>query len=295
MENNKQEDLDMLYVLRSINKGIGRFFRSIVWLFEFSLKNFRTLALFIIVFVALCLGIYLLKKPYYRSQLSISHIRFENDYCYEMVESLDSYITGNENPALAERLSISKNDAAKVQSIKYKPLNENIASRFIDSVSVLLPFKVEVEVYDNSVLDTLQKGILKYLESNRYATKIKEIEKQVLEKTEQRLEKEITEIDSLKKIVNAGIVPRSSGNGIIFGEPLDPVLIYKRGMDLYEKKTFIAKKKLLNNSFEVIIGFGKSPKRANYGKVFYIGIGLLGGYLIGLLWLLKKRANSLKK
>ena len=50
------------------------------------------------------------------------------------------------------------------------------------------------------------------------------------------------EIDSLKQIVNQSIIPRVTGNGIILGEPIDPVSIYRRAMDIFDKQLVLAKK-----------------------------------------------------
>jgi len=292
MEDKKQEDLDMLYVLRSIKNGILNIFRSIIAVFEFSIKNIKTLLLFIVVFTALFLGIFFLQKPYYTSTLSISHIRVENDYCYQMITNLNGYIDNKSNYGLAQQLGLDPRMAEKIISIKYLSLNENIAIRFTDSVSVMLPFKVKVEVYDNSILDSLQNKILNYLETNEYAQTRKELEKLSLEKTEKRIDTELVEIDSLKRLVNKGIIPRSTGIGIILGEPIDPISVYKRGMELYEKKLLISKKKQLNNSFELMVGFTKSPKTSNSGGLLYALIGILSGYVIGMLWLAKKHLNG---
>jgi hypothetical protein len=295
MEDKKQEDLDMLYVLRSVKNGILNIVRSITAIFAFSLKNIKVLLLFIIISTALCLGIFFLQKPYYTSTLSISHIRVENDYCYQMIANLNGYIDNKSNSGLTQQLGLDRGMAEKIISIKFLPLNENIAIRFADSVSVMLPFKVKVEVYDNSILDSLQNKILNYLETNEYARTRKDLEKLSLEKTEKRVDAEIIEIDSLKRLVNQGIIPRSSGQGIILGEPIDPITIYKRGMDLYERKLLLDKKKLLNNSFELMVGFTKSPKSSNSGQLLYICIGILLGYVFGLLWLAKKQLNGSDK
>jgi hypothetical protein len=290
MENNTQEDLDLLFVLKSIKKGILNLFRGIIWLIEFSTKHILALVVFMAIAISISLGFYYLKKPYYTSALSIAHIRFDNDYCYEMITNLNSYINvNNNNKELAEKLSIGINYAKEIKDIKYKTLNNIIARRYADSMSVMLPFLVEVEVYDNEILDTLQKGILSYLEANEYATKRKLLEKESLDKIEQRMHAEIREMDSLKKIVSQSIIPRSTGNGIILGEPIDPVAVYKKAMESYEKLLMINRKQVLNNSFEITIGFAKSSKIAGLGKLWYYLIGSLVGYTIGILFLVRKR------
>lgn len=294
MKDNQQEDLDALYVLRSIKKGIANLFKAVFWLLRFSYRKALTLLIFIIICVSLFSGIHSLQKPYYSSELIISHTRFENDYCAVMINNLNTYVISSDNRSeIANELSLPLSEAQEIISIKYAPLNANLATKYMDSVFVFLPFKVEVEVYNNEVLDKLQKGIMDYLENNEYATKRKEIEKESLDKTETRIKSEILETDSLKRLVNQSIVPRGgSATGIILGEPIDPVNVYKRSLDLYERQLLLNKKQTLNNSFEVIVGFIKKPKPANAGLLFYISLGILVGYILGIIWALKQEFKS---
>jgi hypothetical protein len=295
MEENRQEDLDMLTILGSIRKGIVSIGRSIAWLFRFSLSNSLKLLLFIAVAVIVSLAVSWFRKPYFRSQVTFTHGRVNNDFCMHLVKNLDSYINPEvNNVVLATQLKIPVKYAEEVRSFEYKLVNENIARRFADSLTVLLPFHIEVEVYDPEILDTLQNAILGFLESNEYALKHKRIDTEQLDEMEQRIDKEMIETDSLKKLVNEGIVPRTSGNGIILGEPIDPVAVHKRGLELYDRKLQIRKRRLLNNSFEVLVGFNNSVKRASHGRLFYIAIGVAAGYLIGLFYLLGRRSRTVK-
>jgi hypothetical protein len=295
MEDQKQEDLDIQYVFKSIKKGISGFLNSILWLINFSFKKILQLSVFVVIAVGICLGAYYMEKPYYRSELFISHIRLDNDYCYEMIRNLNSLINeSRENADLAEKLQLKPELAKSIKQISYKSTNDKLAKQYTDSTSVLLPFKVEVEVYDNEVLPDLQKGILNYLESNEYAIQQKQIKKESLDLVELRIKDEIKEIDSLKRLVNLSIIPRGTGNGIILGEPIDPVSIYARAMISYEKLMDVNKDKLLNDSFHLMVGFNKNYKVAGHGKLFYIALGCLIGYIIGLLFLLRKNIKPIE-
>lgn len=278
----------MLIVLKSIKNSIRWVVNSIIWLFEFSLRNIVTLFLFIGIALGIGITLYNLQQKTYSSSMSVSHIRVDNDYCYLMIAGLNAYAEAEDYKGLAAVLSIDEKTASQVKKFKSSPLNENIAKRFADSVSVHIPFKVLVEVNDVSILDTLQKGILNYLESNEFALKTKEIEKENLWKTEVRIRKEIIELDSLKRIVNQSIIPRGTGSGIILGEPIDPVAVYKNAMESYEKLLRVNDKLQLNNSFELMVGFSKNSKPSGLNIIHYILISVLIGYFFGLFWLVKK-------
>jgi hypothetical protein len=296
MDNSKQEDLDTLYVISSLKKALLSLLRSIRWLLAFSIDKAKALSLFILFFTGLSIGLYLLNPVYYSSRMTLSHIRVDNDYCYELIDNLNSIIDhAKGNTELGKILGLSEPLAKNIKRIKYDVLNDNLAKRYSDSSTVLLPFSIVVDVYDNSVLDSLQKGFLNYLESNDYAIRRKTIDEEALLKTEKKLKEEILENDSLKLLVNKSIVPRATGTGIILGEPIDPVSVYKRGLELYEREISLNKKKLLNNSFELIVGFSKKTKPANVGLLFYVMAGFLFGYFTGLLVLLNKRFKPLVK
>lgn len=293
MEDNKQEDLDILIVGKSIKNGIVNFCKSIVWLIDFSLKKALILSIFVGVAVAGCVTLFYTEKPYYKSELSISHIRLDNYYCFEMIRNLGSLINEKRgNIDLAEELKVKPEAAKAVKNIYYVPANMNLARQYSDSMVVLLPFKIELDIYDNEALPELQVGIMNYLESNEYATKLKQIETQTLSQVEQRVKDEIKEIDSLKLLVNQSIVPRGQGNGIILGEPIDPVSIYTRAMLSYERLMQLNKEKEFNNSFQVMVGFHKSYKLAGKGLIFHIAIGILIGYVIGISILLRRHFSK---
>jgi hypothetical protein len=291
MENNRQDDLDMLTLFGSIKLAIKRIFKSIGNVIRISLRNFITIGIFVVVAVALFVGLYLLGKPYYASELLVTHTRLDNDYCKEMVENLNTYTDSRtQNKDLGEQLKLSVRLAKEVKRIEYKPVNENLAKRFTDSTHVLLPFIVRAEVYDKIVLDSLQTALLNYFEQNTYANRRKAIDILQASQMETRLLGELKEIDSLKQIVAKGIIPRATGQGIIMGEPIDPVGIYKRGMEVYEKLQAVRKRQVLIESFEVTVGFSRSARRASAGKLSYIAVGLLIGYLAGYAFVRGRQA-----
>lgn len=298
MEDNKQEDFDILFVLRSIKRSFIGVFENLLWLINFSIRKAPVLIVFISLSVLISIGLKQLQTPFYKSEMAISHIRFDNESCKSVVNSINSFINPNteDQPELAKELSLSAEYAKNIVSVTYSPLNERVAERYMDSVHILLPFKIEVDVYDNFVLDTLQVKLLNYLENNEFVVKRKKIELQIIESTQEKIKKEIAETDSLKRLVNQSIVPRGGGGtGIVLGEPIDPVSVYKRGFELYERNLQFGRKKELNSSFELIFGFVKKPNPSNVSWTVFVFTGIIFGYIIGILWLLRREQNLKSK
>lgn len=293
MENNKQEDLDMISVIRGIQKLIFSLFNSIVWFFEFNIKKIFGLLLFVLIGAGISFGIYMTQKPYFTSHCTIAHSRFENYYCDELITNLNSYLNEyNDNAELAKIFNISTEYAKSVKAFKYLPLIPGTTKSTSDSVAILLPFKVEIEIYDYSSLDTLQKGLINYLESNEYGQLRKEADRSAYEKSEQIIIKELEQIDSLKRIVKDAILPRYKMTGVVIGQPLDPVSVHNKAIQLAEARLLINKKKALNESFELVVGFSKKPSHSNPKKLIFLGIGGISSYLLGLLVFLFRHAKK---
>lgn len=284
-ENNTSEEIDLIAIFAGIKKGISGLFRSFGNLINFSIKNLKTLLLFSIIGVSISIGVFSLKKKTYLSDFTVSHSRLNNNECYTLINTLTELrdnTNSNNEKILADKLCINVEAAKQIKSISCKALNETLEKNYKDSAFVILPFKIVVIVYDPSILDTLQKGILNYLESNEYSTKRKKINRDYLDKYEEKIKNEIVAIDSLKRLVAKSIIPRSNGNGIILGEPIDPVKVYQAGMDLYRVQLSINEQKEFNNSFEVIIGF--SPVTPATSLLSHIVSGFFVSFLFGLIW-----------
>lgn len=293
MENKKQEDLDTLYLLKSIKYVIIKSFESILWILNLSLRKWHTLSLFISVPAIAAFLITSMVKPSYKSQMSLSHIRLENEHCFEMIKNLNASISvASDQSELAHLLSMSVADAQLVKSINYLPLNENTAKRYIDSLHYLLPFKIEVEVYNNSVLDILQVKLLNYLENNPYALQKKKKDFDNLNSMLDKLERDIAKLDSLKTKIEIGVLPKTSGSYVFLGEQINPITVYDASNKLFNKKQEVQARMLFNNSFNVIVGFTKKEK-TSIERLAILVTSVILGYLIGLIYLVQ-RENRLK-
>jgi hypothetical protein len=218
-----------------------------------------------------------------------AHTRLNNSYCSEIVSSLDSYLDGKKNLELARVLRIHPKQSAQVKSLEYQDISESLALKYRDSLNTVLPFKVNACVYNVNVLDTLQTAILSYMESNNLAAKLKEFDREVYLRTIDQLEREIAQNDSLKKLINNSIIPRGPSSGLIYGEPLDPVNVYRRTMDLFDKKVATEIKLKNINTFDVAVDFNKSMKQSGPGMFSFTLTGTFIGYIIGVIIIYRKR------
>jgi hypothetical protein len=280
----KNKDPDLGVVIRSFKEEFKVVFKPFVWIIQ-TTKQYKLLILICgLLGAAAGLFLNLSQKPFYKATVCFSHQRISDEYCGEMIKGISELVGKNVNNAfLAKKLSVSESVIQNLKSIRYETLNQNLAKFYKDSTDVKLPFKIEVETFDISTLDTLQAGLLNYFESNDYASRLKEIDVLLLKQKEARIKDELKEIDSLKLVVSKSIIPRSTGTGIILGEPVNPMSLYNSSNFLSDKHADIRKKELLNNSFYVVVAFAENAKPAGLGKLSFLVIGFLFGWILGLI------------
>ena len=127
-------------------------------------------------------------------------------------------------------------------------------------------------------VDTIQQGVVNYLENVPYALKRKEARIQSLQSLNATLDNRMVSLDSIRKLVSQSIVPRSQGQGIILGEPIDPVKIYNTEMAYYKERLRIEEDLKLIDNIQVLQPFLKLSG-TNYPNYFLI---LISGFLVSL-------------
>jgi hypothetical protein len=216
--------------------------------------------------------------PVYKTDLVIYSNYFNNDYCAEMIGVLEKLAEEDNSVMLAEKLNLSEDFARHIESVSFQNFNPKFKKIFKDSIAEGVPFRIEVLVSENKILDSLQQGLISYLENNEYAFIRKQITERNLLVLNDKLKSEQLKLDSLKIVIAQSIIPRGSGNGIIYGEPLNPVDIYREAISLFEKELNIYQQLTLLKNIELIQGFTK------YNKPYRpkLWINLLIGFALGL-------------
>jgi len=88
-------------------------------------------------------------------------------------------------------------------------------------------FRISLITSGKEDVKEIQSGIVSFLENNEYSLKRKEARLNSLRALNADFLIKLGSLDSLKKLVNSSIVPRSSGQGIILGEPINPIGVYQ--------------------------------------------------------------------
>ena len=255
-------EIDLYYFF----KPLGTVFKKIGNSLDYAFRKIQTNKLgFIIIVLLITLAGFSLRyfiEPSYRTEgIFVSNI-LPGKYCSILLQNLNKS-RGVDNLALAHQLKIDNAAARDIQSISMSNMRDTFLVDRRDSMLSL--FKITLTLQSMDHLDTIQSGLVKYLENNEYAVKRKEAKRKALYAMKENLNYKLQSLDSLKKLINSSILPRSEGKGIILGEPIDPVSVYQTEINYFREQLNIDQSLATIDNIEIIQPFLKL-NHTNYPK-----------------------------
>ena len=260
---------------------------DVVILFLKILKNNLILLITLaIVGLLLAIAFYFTKKPSYESSMIVQSEILTEAYSNTLTETLERLIQEGSYLLLSEKLDLSIKQAEQLIGIQVESITEDRG----EDITKNRIFKIYVSTFDNSVLRDLEKGIINYLETNKFVSKRTELKRKRLRSLIKKIDDEISEIDSLKKIISLGSLINQNGSGDIF--MLDPSGIYNVGISIYKDGLIYQESLELINSIELIEGFVAFKKPISPKLSVTIIFGLLGGLFIAIVIVCLKETHK---
>lgn len=263
---------------------------------ELLLKLFKIVnrnKLILIIFTALGMagGItrYYLKVPVYESSMMLRSDILTEAYSETLTDNLKRLIEERNDALLSEKLSITAEEASHLVDIKVESVEE--ANTPVGAVKNII-FLISVEITDNGILENLQAGIVNFLENNEFVKKRIDLRRKRFEALVSQVNKEIKEIDSLKKRMNEGIIYNQQGANLVV---LDPSNVYEKALSLFKEELTYQENLELIDSIQLIEGFTAfknpiAPKLSLSG-----GSGLLVGLFLALIIVFTRETISYLK
>lgn len=282
--NTEKEFIDAFEIIKKIKQVISLTLNNIKSTIK---NNFLKIALFIIIFSSLGFLLFYLNPKYYEAEMIVAHKRLTNDECSEIFEQLKKIESSPE--LLSKEINMNILQCEKVKKIRFMPLNSKHLKIYADSTNDTSPFKVIIEAYDPTVYDSIQSKIINYLEKNEYSVIRKNAELNYIEGYEQRINKVLKDLDTLKKVTNLNLMKiKSNENGLTI-DAIDPVKISEAELKFYESKLKLLQLKDLNNSFEMLKGFTPTNNPSNLSWVYYILISGFVGLILSVIKYYRKK------
>lgn len=256
-------EIDLYYFFKPLINGFKKIGTGLAYTFYKVKTNaiIFILAILLITFAGFSLR-YILTPAYQTQGIFVSNI-LPGKFCSLLLQDLNKLKGEKNSPLLSQQLKIGEEAANEIQSISMSMMRDTFMIDKKDSAISLL--KITLILKSVQHLDTIQSGLVNYLENNAYAIKRKEAKRNALESMKANLNYKLQSLDSLKKIVNSSIIPRSEGKGIILGEPIDPVSVYQAEVAYYREQLSIDQALATIDNIEVIQPFLKL-NQTNYPR-----------------------------
>lgn len=281
--NKNSPEIDLSEVFARIGRAFSSLGNNIQKLVSYILLNKGYFSIFIAIGICLAVLVYNNKSKEYYSKITLKSYILSNEHCLDLVETLEELVEEKNYSELSNLLNIDTAYTNKLVEISYKSFEFDFNPER-DTIMEGDPFYIQVSVYDNKVLDSLQKGLVQYLENNNYALKRKSIKQQNLKELSLRIGNQIDELDTLKKVIEGNLATAGSSEGILFlQQPIDPINTYREVISLYREQMDIRKELLLTTSVEVIQGFTKFSDPHKPDLIYLLFVCVSGMFFLGLI------------
>lgn len=273
-----KDEIDLYFIYSKLGLLASRVNRRL----SYFLKLLSIYKWLLVLFMLLGGGVgylaYYVTKPYYSSSMTLMLANLRNEFIEDQLNKLSIMIAEDNFDEVAKRLEISPEAAMQIKEMKFSNLDEERIEE--DSVLTGSPFKIEVLLYDRELFETMEPALTNFLESNRYFAKQKRIKQKQLESLINKLDEDITSIDSMKNEVGS---PRGPVNGFVYGQPVDPTNLYRESISMFKEQASLTASLERLDNVAVITGFAPRLYPTGPNLLKYIIIGVAVAFLIGVI------------
>ncbi|HYF31103.1 MAG TPA: hypothetical protein VD993_08290 [Chitinophagaceae bacterium] len=279
---NSSEEIDLLYFFRPVSNA---FRRLVDWLGDYIMLVAHNRFLFAAILLLGSIGGYCLRyviAPSYKTHAIFISEMLPSRYCTSLLANLNELRRPANMPELAKTLGISQDAAWQIQGIipDASPKDTFALEKRDSSMSL---FRVTLVLHDMRYIGEIEKGLVNYLENNDYVRRRKEARINNLMEQKTALAEKLQSLDSLRRVVNSSVVPRSQGQGIILGEPINPVSIYQAEVAYLRERLLIEERLATIDHIEVLQPFLRlhEHNHPNYERM--TDYAFIASFLFGLM------------
>jgi len=279
---NSSEEIDLLYFFRPVTNAAKA---ATNWGVSYVKLLAHNRYLFVAILVLGSIAGYCLRfviPPSYKTDGLFVSGMIPGRYCVRLLNSLNELRRPGNIPVLAKELNISTDAAWEIRNILAEASARDtfIIEKKDSSMSV---FKITLVMSKMDHIEEVQRGLVNYLVNNDYVRKRVEARRNNMRIQIANLDSTIRSLDSLRTLVNSSVVPRSQGQGIILGEPINPVSIYQAEVNYLRDRLYMQERLALGDHIEVLQPFFKLNEynNPNYDKL--MNYAFAASFLFGLL------------
>lgn len=249
-------------------------------------KNAKLILVLIIIGLVIGLAFYFISGRTYRSSMVLSSGMLTGANGSSLINTLDRLIVEKNYDLLSQKLALSEEQVKLLGNIEVSSISAEDDESITENI-----FRINVEVSNNDVLDSLEYGIIHYLENNTYVKRRIGIKRENLEALIGKISHEMQEIDSLKEDVTENIIANAEGMSFVM---VDPVNIYREGIALFQQELDLQRELALVDNIQVIESFTRFESPVS-PRVRHILMGPLVGFILSIILIFLKETNNFLK
>jgi LPS O-antigen subunit length determinant protein (WzzB/FepE family) len=279
-KNNNGDDVTLSSVKEGLVDLLLVFYTILQSIFSFFFRNKFTILICVVIFGGIGFLFAMRVKQVYSLKMIVSHQDLTKRTFAEAIEQLNRLALSRSYKQLSHELKIDEASAAKIRALETYNMNGDFLMEDT-STSRYLPFIINAEVFNNSVADSLQEGLLIYFNDNKYFKGRKEIQKRIYEEKLLFISSELEKLDSLKKQYNQ-FLGSSGKSAVFYNNAFNPAEIYQRSNEYQQQRESVIN--WLNNEVQtvkLIEGFKPVVKPVDGFKERIVLYFILGGILMG--------------
>jgi len=214
-EEKRNDEIDLIEVFQKMGNALKNLFMGIInFLYQillFLIRRTILIGIIIILFVAFGVFKYKTSPTFYSSTLEAYSNAMSSIDMINYVNNINELFVEDDINALESKLGIDSVNLEKIKKVKaYKVIDKNKDGitdlvdydekyETSDSMISRSRFVIKVEVFDQTVFPVIQQSILDYIGRNVYISELNSIRKRQLKALINKLDGEISMLDSLKK------------------------------------------------------------------------------------------------
>ncbi|UTW63409.1 hypothetical protein KFE98_04410 [bacterium SCSIO 12741] len=236
--------------------AISRFFKLLT---DSAINEWRLISVFSVIGLILGAILYFSVDKIYQTRALIRISDISNHTCFNAVQMMNELIDDESYQSLATLLNLEEDKVEDLYSITYLDmLGEEVEVG--DTVQEGQDFFVVLEAYNNTDMSLFETSILNYLNDLPLASEDFNKRKQIIISKLDNLNSQLSQMDSLKKVVEKSLEIQGKGSGLIYGEPINPVTVHQEARALHSEKIGLEQELRVMKPVKLVIPFVTNEK-----------------------------------
>lgn len=245
---------EMLYKLLLLFKKVINWF---LYPFKLMVLNTKRLLILFGIFSIIAVIIRFTAPPIYKSHFVLKPANQLDLNFAGMLNDIEVLIKDDDYEELSNVLQLDQSICENIFKIDNTLIKANKYFKYTDSINSII---VDIYTYDRTQFDTVQKAIYNYIENSDYYSKSRNIRIENIQEMALKLNKDMSDIDTLKKSLTQNAGPRAAG-GFVYGEPINPMNVYEKAIVIYKEQLSLNYQNKYTACFELVKKCVKTKKK----------------------------------